>query len=124
MKMKMKMKKTAVLLAFVLASPVAFAGGPVSTLPVQTQLHQEAITISNTTAMLNHGTPLTKMTPRVERIDFALQNTAAQMHVKAPFAHMANKLPTKPTRAELLGNLKVAGQWVKTEKTQSADLKK
>jgi ParB-like chromosome segregation protein Spo0J len=123
MKMNMKMKKTAVLLAIVLASPAAFSDGYFSTLPIQVQLHQEAITIRHATTLLNHGASVTKMTPRVERIDVEVQNTAARMpkqfrtpfsntrtqHVK-PFAH---NLPTKATRADILGNLEVAGQFTK-----------
>lgn len=96
-------------------SPLAFAGGPASSLPVNAQLQQEARAIHASIRMLKHGAPLAKMTPRVQRLDFALQNTAGQMHVKASFAHDANALMTKPTRAALLENLKAAGQFVKAE---------
>ncbi|MBU2767778.1 hypothetical protein HAP94_16750 [Acidithiobacillus ferrivorans] len=109
------MKKVMAVLVLMAVPTLAFAGGPASNLPVQAQLHQEAQAIHADTAAIRHGIPLAKMTPRVQRLDFALQNTAAQMHVKASFSHMANQLMTKPTRKALLGNLKAAGQWVKAE---------
>ncbi len=109
------MKKVMAVLALMAVPVLAFAGGPASNLPVKAQLRQEAQDIHVTMLLIEHGAPVAKMTPRVQRLDFALQNTTGQMHVKASFAHDANALMTKPTRAALLENLKAAGQFVKAE---------
>ncbi|MHB8249607.1 MAG: hypothetical protein ACYDCX_12090 [Acidithiobacillus sp.] len=96
------------------ATPLAFAGGPGSNLPVNAQLHQEARAIHKAALALKHGAPVAKMTRRVDRIDFALQNTAGQMHVKATFAQEANALFSNRhvTRADLLAALKTDAAFV------------
>jgi hypothetical protein len=109
------MKKALVTLVLTAVPALAFAGGPVNHLPVKAQLHQEARGIHADIAAIRQGIPAAKMTQVVQRLDFELQNTVSQMHVKAPFSRMANQLMTKPTRAKLLGNLKAAGQWVAQE---------
>ena len=104
------------LLALLGATPLAFAGGPASNLPVNTQLHQEAAAIRKATLALQHGAPVTKIRRRVDRIDFDLQNVAAQMHLTPakPFAIDANALFRKRhvTRAELLAALKTDADFV------------
>ncbi len=98
------------------ATPLAFAGGPASNLPVNAQLHQEARAIQRATAALKHGAPVAQIRRRVDRIDFDLQNVAAQMHITPakPFAVDANALFRKRhvTRAELLAALKTDAAFV------------
>ncbi len=98
------------------ATPLAFAGGPASNLPVQAQLQQEATVIQKATVALKHGAPVAKIKRRVDRIDFALQNVAAQMHITPakPFAIDANSLFRKRhvTRADLLAALKTDAAFV------------
>jgi hypothetical protein len=109
----MKMKAMLMGLAFV--SPLAFAGGPVSHLPVQSQLKQEAAVIHALMQKVNGGAPVDKVVRQVQRLDFALQNTADQMRVKVNFVKDANALMQKPTKAALLANLKSADRFVKAE---------
>lgn len=107
-------KKSLIAACILITSPaLAFAGGPVSHLPVKAQIHQEARAARGLTHALTHGAPVSKITPRVLGLDFALQNTAAQMHMNASFAHAANHLiGIRITRADLSSNLKVDAQWV------------
>jgi protein-disulfide isomerase len=109
------MKMKAMLLGLALVSPLAFAGGPVSHLPVQAQLKQEAAAIHTLTQKVDRGAPVDKVVRQVQRLDFALQNTASQMHVKANFAKDANALMRKPAKAALLANLGAADRFVKSE---------
>lgn len=108
------MKKSLLAVFILVATPaLAFAGGPVSHLPVKAQLHQEALTAHGLRHALAHGAPVSKITPRVQGLNFALQNTAAQMHTKASFAQAANRLiGIRITRADLSRNLKADAQWV------------
>ncbi|BDB13382.1 hypothetical protein [Acidithiobacillus ferrooxidans] len=98
------------------ATPLAFAGGPGSNLPVNTQLHQDAMAIQRATVALQHGAPVAQIKRRVDRIDFALQNVAAQMHITPvkPFVVDANSLFRKRhvTRADLLAALKTDAAFV------------
>ncbi|MDA8092609.1 MAG: hypothetical protein M0T84_01665 [Betaproteobacteria bacterium] len=75
----------------ILAAPLAFAGGPTSTLPVQTQLRADLHTLNGAQHLLSAG-KLAKAADHVQRTDFALQNAAARLHVPAPFPHMADHL--------------------------------
>ena len=111
--MKVEMMKKALVALVLTATPaLAFAGGPVSHLPVKAQLHQEERDIHADIAAIRHGIPAAKMTQVVQRLDFELQNTAAQMHVKADFTHKASALLKKPDRAALLKNLEQDQRWV------------
>jgi len=110
----MKMNR-AMLIGLAFVSPLAFAGGPVSHLPVQSQLKQEAADIHALMQKVNGGAPVDKVVRQVQRLDFALQNTAGQMHVEATFANDANALMQKPTKAALLANLGTADRFVKSE---------
>ncbi|MBU2862028.1 hypothetical protein HF290_17070 [Acidithiobacillus ferrooxidans] len=110
------MKKVMAVLALMAVPALAFAGGPGSNLPANTQLHQEARAIHKATVALKHGAPVARIKRRVDRIDFALQNVAAQMHITPakPFAMDANALFRKRhvTRADLLAALKADADFV------------
>ncbi|MGC9216496.1 hypothetical protein [Acidithiobacillus sp.] len=109
------MKKIKYLLfSLAVVSPLAFAGGPITNVPMKVQLHQEALDIHVAVKMLDGGAPVSQVMSRMQMLDFALQNTAAQMHTKAPL--MPVLVAKSPTRADLIGVLKRDGRWVKTER--------
>ena len=108
------MKKVWITLILAAAPVMAFAGGPISHLPVKVQLHQEARAAHRLIHALKHGVPVSKITPKMQRLDYALQNTADQMHMSRDtmFAQDANQLVgVRITKANLLSNLKVDAQW-------------
>lgn len=112
------MKKTLVAITLTITPALAFAGGPVSHLPVKAQLHQEARAAHRLIHALNHGAPVAKITPKVQRLDYALQNTANQLHMgpDTMFAQDANQLVgVSITKAALLDNLKVDAQWLSNQ---------
>lgn len=96
------MKKALVAIILTVTPALAFAGGPVSHLPVKVQLHQEARAAHRLIHALKHGVPVSKITPKVQRLDFALQNTAAQMHVEADFTHSLPTLVTAPMHTSVI----------------------
>ena len=108
------MKKALITLVLTTIPVMAFAGGPVSHLPIKAQLHQEARAAHRLIHALNHDAPIAKITPKVQRLDYALQNTANQMHMghDTMFAQDANQLVgVSITKAALLNNLKIDAQW-------------
>ncbi|MHB8201956.1 hypothetical protein [Acidithiobacillus sp.] len=96
--MKQNIKTMVFGLALSLVAPLAFAGGPTSTLPVQTQLRADMHTLNGAQHLLSAG-KLAKAADRVQSTDFALQNAAARLHVPAPFPHMADNLMVSREKA-------------------------
>ena len=80
----MKMKHWFFGLAFALASPSAFAGGPVTHLPTSAQLQGALHTVNTAQALLNKGSYL-KATARIEQVNYTLEDVARRLHVAAPF---------------------------------------
>lgn len=110
------MKKVMTVLTLLAVSPLAFAGGPGSNLPVNTQLRQDAQAIQKARVALRQGAPVAAVRRRVDRIDFDLQNVAAQMRITPaqPFAVDANSLfrQRQVTRADLRAALKTDAAFV------------
>ncbi len=108
-----KFQKISAVVALLSVSTLAFAGGPESNLPIKGQLQQEAKTAHAVLHDAKLDVNTDQLMQQVQRLNYAVQNTAAQMHVKAPVAKMVS---LHATRAELVKNIQTDSAWIAAQK--------
>lgn len=106
-----KIKTFSLFCMVMFTSPMAFAGGPVSHLPIKAQLKQESKTIKSILTTYKPDTNNEKLMIKVQRLDYALQNTANQMHVKYNFVEPVSH--PRISNAELIKSVYRDSSWIK-----------
>lgn len=108
-----KFQKISAVVALLSISTLAFAGGPESNLSIKAQLQQEAKTAAAVLHDAKWNVNKNQLMQQVQHLNFAVQNTAAQMQVKAPVTKMVS---LHATRAELVKNVQTDSAWISAQK--------